>query len=71
MLLTRPGALTGSQQVLLGKLTAACPKITSLASLVGDFAALLRREPAIRGRQAVHLEPRSWACPSKPVRPIS
>jgi transposase len=45
MLLTRRGALTASQQALLGKLTAACPEITSLAGLVGDFAALLRPNP--------------------------
>ncbi len=46
MLLTRPDALSDSQQVLLGKLTAACPEMTSLAGLVGDFAALLRPDPA-------------------------
>ena len=45
MLLTRPGALTASQQALLGKLTAACPEMTSLAGLAGDFAALLRPGP--------------------------
>jgi transposase len=50
MLLTRPRALTDSQQVLLGKLTAACPEMTSLASLVGDFAALLRPDPANEAR---------------------
>ena len=44
MLLTRPHALTGSQQALLSKLTAACPEMTSLAGLVRDFAAL--RKPA-------------------------
>jgi DNA-binding Xre family transcriptional regulator len=50
MLLTRPRALTDSQQVLLGKLTAACPEMTSLANLVGDFAALLRPDPANEAR---------------------
>jgi transposase len=46
MLLTRPDALSDSQQVLLGKLTAACPEMTSLAGLVRDFAALLKPDPA-------------------------
>jgi transposase len=45
MLLTRPGALTASQQALLSKLTAACPEMTSLAGLAGDFAALLGPDP--------------------------
>jgi transposase len=46
MLLTRPDALSDSQQALLGKLTAACPEMTSLAGLVRDFAALLKPDPA-------------------------
>ena len=50
MLLTRPEALSDSQQVLLGKLTAACPEMTSLAGLVHDFAALLRPDPANQAR---------------------
>jgi transposase len=50
LLLTRPEALTGSQQVLLSKLTAACPEMTSLAGLVCDFAALLRPDPANQAR---------------------
>jgi transposase len=45
LLLTRPGALSGSQQALLGELTTACPQMTSLARLVGSFAALLRPDP--------------------------
>jgi hypothetical protein len=45
LLLTRPGALSGSQQALLGDLTAACPEMTGLASLVRSFAALLRADP--------------------------
>jgi transposase len=50
MLLTRPDALSASQQALLGKLTAACPEMTSLAGLVRGFAALLRPEPANQAR---------------------
>ena len=50
MLLTRPDALSDNQQALLGKLTAACPEMTSLAGLVRDFAALLRPEPANQAR---------------------
>ena len=46
MLLTRPDALSDSQHALLGKLTAACPGMTSLAGLVRDFAALLKPDPA-------------------------
>jgi transposase len=45
LLLTRPAALSQSQQELLGQLTAACPEMTSLATLVGSFAALLRPDP--------------------------
>jgi transposase len=45
LLLTRPTALSKSQQELLGQLTAACPEMTSLATLVGSFAALLRPDP--------------------------
>jgi hypothetical protein len=45
LLLTRPDALSDSQQTLLSKLTAACPQMTSLAALVRDFAALLRPDP--------------------------
>jgi Transposase len=50
MLLTRPDALSDSQQVLLGKLTAACPEMTSLAGLVCDSAALLHPDPGNEAR---------------------
>ncbi len=50
MLLTQPDALSDSQQALLGKLTAACPEMTSLAGLVHDFAALLVPDPANQAR---------------------
>jgi hypothetical protein len=50
LLLTRPEALSGTQQVLLGKLTGACPEMTSLAVLVRDFAALLSPDPANEAR---------------------
>jgi hypothetical protein len=46
LLLTRPGALSGSQQMLPGTLTAACPEMTSLAGLARSFAAPLRPDPA-------------------------
>jgi transposase len=50
LLLTRPDALSDSQRSLLEKLTAACPEMTSLAALVGSFAALLRPGPANQAR---------------------
>jgi len=50
MLLTRPGAVGASQRALLGKLTAACPEMTSLAGLVSDFAVLLTPDPANEAR---------------------
>ncbi len=50
MLLSRPDALSNSQQALLGKLTAACPETTILAGLVSGFAALLRPDPANQAR---------------------
>jgi transposase len=46
MLLTRPDALSDSQQALLSKLTGACPEMTSLAGLVHAFAAMLKPGPA-------------------------
>jgi transposase len=45
LLLTRPAALSSSQQELLGQLTTACPEMTSLARLIGSFAALLSPDP--------------------------
>jgi len=50
LLLTRPAALSSSQHALLGELTTACPEMTSLARLVGSFAALLRPEPGNEAR---------------------
>jgi len=41
LLLTRPDALTDAQRNRLGELTATCPEMTLLASLIRDFAALL------------------------------
>ena len=46
LLLTRPDALSDAQQALLSQLTAACPEMTSLATLVRSFAALLKPDPA-------------------------
>ena len=50
LLLTRPDALSDSQQTLLAGLTAACPEMTSLAALIRSFAALLRPDPANQAR---------------------
>jgi transposase len=50
LLLTRPETLSDHQQVLLGKLTAACPEMTSLAELVRTFATLLKPDPANQAR---------------------
>ncbi len=41
ILLTRPGNLIGGQAETLAGLTAACPEMTALASLITSFAALL------------------------------
>jgi transposase len=46
LLLTRPDAISSDQAELLRQLTAACPEMTSLASLVRSFAVLLRPDPA-------------------------
>jgi transposase len=45
LMLTRPGALTASQQEALTAITAACPEMTAAASLVRSFAALLTPHP--------------------------
>ena len=50
LLLTRPDALSDSQQTLLAGLTAACPEMTSLTALIGSFAALLQPDPANEAR---------------------
>ena len=50
LLLTRPDALSDSQQTLLAGLTAACPEMTSLAALIRSFAALLRPDPTNQAR---------------------
>ena len=50
LLLTRPGALSDSQQTLLARLTAACPEMTSLAALIRSFATLLKPDPANEAR---------------------
>ena len=45
ILLTRPDGLTASQNQTLAELTAACPEMTALASLITSFAALLAPDP--------------------------
>jgi hypothetical protein len=45
ILLTRPDRLTAGQHETLAELTAACPEMTTLASLVTSFAALLVPDP--------------------------
>jgi transposase len=45
LLLTRPAALTPGQHETLAGITAACPEMTALASLITSFAALLTPDP--------------------------
>ena len=45
ILLTRPDRLTAGQHETLAELTAACPEMTALASLITSFAALLAPDP--------------------------
>ena len=46
ILLTRPDSLTGAQRETAARLSAACPEMKALASLIGSFAALLVPDPA-------------------------
>ena len=50
ILLTRPGNLTAGQHETLVRLTAACAEMTTLASLITSFAALLAPDPGNDGR---------------------
>ena len=50
ILLTRPDRLTAGQAVTLAGLTAACPEMTALTSLVTSFAALLAPDPGNEAR---------------------
>jgi len=52
LLLTRPDSLSDDHAELLSQLTAASPEMTSLASLVRSFAALLRPDPGNDSRLA-------------------
>jgi transposase len=45
ILLTRPDRLTGGQAETLAGITAACPEMTALTSLITSFAALLAPDP--------------------------
>ncbi len=45
ILLTRPDRLTAGQHETLAELTASCPEMTALASLITSFAALLAPDP--------------------------
>jgi hypothetical protein len=45
VLLTRPDRLTAGQHETLARLTAACPEMTALTSLITSFAALLAPDP--------------------------
>jgi transposase len=49
LVLTRPEALTASQDETVAGLTAACPEMTALASLIRAFAALLAPKPGNGG----------------------
>ena len=68
LLLTRPDALSDSQQALLGELTAACPEMTSLAGLVRSFAALLQPRPRQRGQAQGLGRDRPGQRPAEPPR---
>ena len=48
LLLTRPAALSSSQQALLGELTTACPEMTSLARLAGSLPHCSGQSPGTR-----------------------
>ena len=48
LLLTRPAALSSSQQALLGELTTACPEMTSLARLAGSLPHYSSQSPGTR-----------------------
>ena len=46
ILLTRPDNLPDEQRETAGRLSAACPEMKALASLIGNFAAMLDPDPA-------------------------
>jgi transposase len=50
ILLTRPDRLTAGQHETLAGLTAACPEMTALTSLITSFAALLAPDPGNHAR---------------------
>ena len=50
LLLTRPDHLTGGQQETLARIQAACPEMSTLASCIRDFAALLAPDPGNAAR---------------------
>src|ERR1019366_1069840 len=68
LLLTRPAALSDSQQSLLAGLTAACPEMTSFAVLVRSFAALLSPEPGKRDQAQGPGRDRPRRGPAEPAR---
>ena len=68
LLLTRPDALSDSQQSLLSELTAACPEMTSLAGLVRSFAALLKPDPANEAKLSEWDPDRPRRGPAEPAR---
>ena len=72
LLLTRPDGLTPGQQEVLTGLTAACPEMTALASLVRSFAALLDPHPATPGACRNGSPPRvPPACPTSTPSPAA
>jgi hypothetical protein len=50
ILLTKPGNLAPGQAETLAGITAACPEMTALATLIASFAALLAPDPGNAGR---------------------
>ena len=84
ILLTRPDRLTAGQHETLAGLTAACPEMTALTSLITSFAALLAPDPGndARLRQWITApappacltcthSPAAWTWTSRPPRPRS
>ena len=63
ILLTRPDRLTAGQHETLAGLTAACPEMTALTSLITSFAALLAPDPGNDARL------RQWITDARAAEP--
>jgi hypothetical protein len=70
LLLTRPDHLTGGQQETLARIQAACPEMSTLASCIRDFAALLAPDPGNAARlQAWITAAETRTCPTSTPSP--